>query len=107
MPKLAHFYATNGSFLTPNYFALSKEVHFFLRNIHKKQRLWDELQQAAEEQHTKKPLRWHDRMFDSRFMDSVANAKILEDNLKIEGSDLYGLVEHVNFTEKSFTDVND
>ena len=40
-------------------------------------------------------------------MDSVANAKILEDNLKIEGSDLYGLVEQVNFTEKSFTDVND
>lgn len=46
-------------------------------------------------------------MFDSRFMDSVANAKILEDNLKIEGSDLYGLVEQVNFTEKSFADVND
>ena len=46
-------------------------------------------------------------MFDSRFMDSIANAKILEDNLKIEGSDLYGLVEQVNCTEKSFTGKDD
>ena len=46
-------------------------------------------------------------MFDSRFMDSIANAKILEDNLKIEGSDLYGLVEQVDCTEKSFTGKDD
>jgi hypothetical protein len=43
IPKLAHFYSQQGNFLTPNYFALNKEVDYLLKNIHKKQKLFDEL----------------------------------------------------------------